>query len=285
MTNKLSHVLREAQTRIAQVSGSARLDAQLLLAHALGADRTYVIAHGERELTAEELARFAPLVERAVNAEPIPYILEKRAFFDRELYVNHDVLIPRPETELLLERALEWTKTHPVRLAADIGTGSGALAVTYCALIKPAAVYATDISAGALAVARKNAEKFGLLDRMTFIQGDLAAPLIEGGIKLDLLMANLPYIPTEIITTLAPNVREYEPRVALDGGDDGMTLIRRLIRQIPQVCQPDALILLEIGMDQEAAVRELAGALPGARVTHFSDYAGLDRIVQIELGG
>ncbi|MDX2162136.1 MAG: peptide chain release factor N(5)-glutamine methyltransferase [bacterium] len=279
----VGQALKQAQARIAQVSGSARLDAQLLLADVLNVSRARLLADDGRRLTADEQSRYAAWVERAAQAEPIPYILGRRAFYDRELIVTPDVLIPRPETELLLERALAWAKTHPVRTAADIGTGSGALAVTFAALVPDAAVYATDISAPALEVARRNAAQFGLLERLTLYQGDLAQPLIDQHIRLDLLMANLPYIPTDVITTLEANVREYEPRVALDGGADGAQLIRRLFTQIPQVCAPGALILLEIGMDQEAVVAGLAAALDGAQVRSFQDYAGLDRIVQIAL--
>ncbi len=279
----IAQALKDAQKRIADVSGSARLDAQLLLADVLHADRSILIAHDDQVLTDEQSAQFAAFVTRALAGEPIPYILGRRAFYDRELYVTPAVLIPRPETELLLERALAWTIDRPAVTAADIGTGSGALAVTFAALRPDARVYATDVSESALGVARRNAATFDLSSRLTFYQGDLAQPLIDRAIQLDILMANLPYIPSDVVDTLSIHVREYEPRVALDGGADGVTLIRRLIDQVPSVCKPNALILLEIGMDQEIAVAQIAASLVGARVTSYQDYAGLDRIVEIAL--
>lgn len=254
------------------------LDAHVLLSEVLGVDRAYLLAHPEAPLTPEQAERFAALVARCADGEPVAYILGRRAFYDRDFFVTPDVLIPRPETELLLERALEWVGDRSVA-AADVGTGSGALAVTLTANRPQAQVYATDISPAALAVARKNAERYGV--GVSFYEGDLLAPLIERGIRLDLIMANLPYIASDELATLA--VSRYEPRLALDGGADGLDLIRRLLAQIPGAINPGALILLEIGAGQGTAALALAQAtLRPQRAELIHDYAGLDRIIRAE---
>ncbi len=255
------------------------LDAHVLLGEILGVDRAFLLAHPEALLTPEQAARFAAWVERCAAGEPVAYILGRRAFYDRQLFVTPDVLIPRPETELLLENALAWTAERAL-VAADIGTGSGALAVTLAANRPHVTVHAVDISAAALAVARRNAEDAGV--NVRFYEGDLLLPLIERRIRLDLIMANLPYIASDEVPTLA--VSRYEPTLALDGGGDGLDLIRRLLEQIPQVAQPGALVLLEIGAGQGVAALTLAQqALQPRRAELLLDYAGLDRIIRVEL--
>ena len=254
------------------------LDAHVLLSEVLGVDRAYLLTHPETVLTPEQAQRFAEYVMRCAAGEPVAYLISRRAFYDRDFIVTPDVLIPRPETELLLERALEWTGARVLN-AADIGTGSGAIAVTLAANRPQVTVYAVDISVAALAVARANAERYQA--RVTFFEGDLLAPLIERAIKLDLIMANLPYIASDELPTLA--VTRYEPRLALDGGADGLDLIRRLLAQIPQVANPGALILLEIGAGQGAAALELVQtSLNPAHAELIHDYAGHDRIIHAE---
>lgn len=274
MTNlSIVNTLQNARHRIDS------LDAHVLLGEILGVDRAYLLAHPESELTPEQAERFAAWVERCAVGEPVAYILGRRAFYDRNLLVTPDVLIPRPETELLLEKAVAWAGSRPL-VAADIGTGSGALAVTLAANRPQAQVHAVDISSNALAVARRNAELAGVT--IHFYQGDLLTPLIERGTRLDLIMANLPYIASDEVPTLA--VSRYEPRLALDGGADGLDLIRRLLGQTPLAANPGALLLLEIGAGQgEAALELVKQALPTARAELLLDYAGLDRIVRAEL--
>jgi release factor glutamine methyltransferase len=272
-------VLKAAQERIAAASESASLDAQLLLCEVLGVERAYILARPEHVLTPEQADRFAALVDRAAAGEPIAYILGRRAFYDREFLVTPDVLIPRPETELLLEQALEWAKQRsPVR-AVDVGTGSGALAVTLAAHVPNAEVYAVDASPAALDVARANAERHAA--HVRFVEGDLLTPFLDTPLKFDLVMANLPYIPSGDLAGLA--VSRCEPRLALDGGADGLDLIRRLIAQIPQACAPGALILLEIGAGQGAAVIAATQAIRPRSAEVLRDYARLERIVRIEL--
>jgi release factor glutamine methyltransferase len=192
------------------------------------------------------------------------------------------VLIPRPETELLVDNALGFARSRLPCVAVDVGTGSGAIAVTVAANCPTAAVYAVDVSPAALDIARQNAEVGQA--QVTFLQGDLLTPLLEHDIRIDLLMANLPYIARGDLPGLA--VSRYEPLLALDGGEDGLDLVRRLLDQSPAVCKPGARILLEIGADQGAAAMALAQKiLPDAAVQVLQDYAGLDRIIQADLAG
>jgi len=278
----IRHGLAWGTKRLQPVSDSASLDAQVLLGYVLGRDRAYLLAHPEQDLTDDQRAQFVALVERAAAGEPLPYILGRRAFYDREFAVSPAVLIPRPETELLLEAALAFVRSRSHCVAVDVGTGSGALAVILAANCPNATVYATDISPAALAIARQNAEMQDA--NVAFFEGDLLMPLLERGIQIDLLMANLPYIATDELPTLA--VSRYEPRLALDGGADGLDLIRRLLHQAPAACKSGACLLLEIGWDQGAAALELAStAFPVAGAMVLKDFAGLDRIVRVDLAG
>jgi release factor glutamine methyltransferase len=278
----IRQILDLARQKLASVSDSAGLDAQLLLAYVLGIERAYLLAHPEQILTAEQHEQYTALVERAAAGEPLPYILGRRAFYDREFIVTPAVLIPRPETELLLEQALAFTRSHPGCRAVDVGTGSGALAVTLAASCPDTTIYAVDISPEALEIARQNAEANEA--KVIFFEGDLLTPLLERRIKVDLLMANPPYIPTGDLPALA--VSRYEPNLALDGGADGLDLVRRLLNQATAVCTPGACVLLEIGADQGEAVLTLAHtALPDAQIILLKDYAGLDRVVRLDLAG
>jgi len=276
----IADALKQARQRIAPISESASLDAQVLLAEMLGKDRAFLLAHSDESLTPEQAARYAALVERRAAGEPIAYILGRRAFYDREFIVAPGVLIPRPETELLLEAALQFAAGRSSVTAADIGTGSGALAVTFAVHCPQATVYAVDISPQALEIARHNADLHGTT--INFLAGDLLQPLVERGIKVGVLMANLPYIASGDLPSLA--VSQYEPHLALDGGPDGLDLIRRLLADLRRVCDPGALALLEIGADQGESCRNLVRQMiRPQQLNILKDYAGLDRIVRIVL--
>ncbi|PJF22099.1 MAG: peptide chain release factor N(5)-glutamine methyltransferase [Phototrophicales bacterium] len=275
----IRQALINAKARISAVSSSPGLDAQLLLAEVIGESRAHVIAHPERQLTPEQVAQYDAWITRRADAEPVAYILGRKAFYDREFLVTPAVLIPRPETEHLLEAALEFAADRPC-VAVDVGTGSGALAVTFAANCPQATVYATDISHPALEIARQNAEVHHV--NVTFLQGDLLMPLIERQIALDLLMANLPYIASDDVPQLL--VSRHEPILALDGGVEGLDLIRRILEQSRHILKPGALILLEIGADQGEAVTQLAQQmLSPQQVSLMKDYAGHDRVVKITI--
>jgi release factor glutamine methyltransferase len=257
------------------------IDAPLLLMYVLGVDRAALLTHPERELTPEQTALFRALILQRAAGVPVPYLTGARAFYDLDFAVTPDVLIPRPETEHLVESALQWAQgRHDLRLV-DVGTGSGAIAVTLAVHLPEARVWAVDVSAAALDVARRNAIRHGAAERITFVQGDLLEPLIAADQPVDLIAANLPYIASDELQTLP--VAQFEPLLALDGGTDGLDLIRRLLVQAPRVLARDGLLLLETAAGQGARVCELgAAAFPGAHVALIRDYAGLDRLVSVE---
>ena len=262
-------------------SESASLDAQLLLAETLVTERTVILAHPERALKANEETLFRQVVERRVRGEPLAYILGKQAFYDREFRVTPATLIPRPETEVLLEAALESVVGDGQRVTvADVGTGCGALAICFAALKSGARVYASDICEEALAIARQNGEAHGV--KVEWEKGDLLQPWLESGIQLDRIMANLPYIATGELLGL--EVSTYEPWVALDGGEDGLMVFRRLLAQLPEACAPRAQAWLEIGAAQGGAVlRDVKKILPQAVASLLKDYAGLNRVLHLQL--
>ncbi len=259
-------------------SDTPDLDAQLLLAFILNAERVYLLAHADEQLSDEAYSRFQALLSRRDAGEPLAYITGKKWFYDLEFRVTPSVLIPRPETELLLEEALRLMAESPTCTIADIGTGSGVLAVSFARHLPWSRVYASDGSIDALCIARENAQMHAV--NVRFLRGDLSQPLQQLGIKLDLLMANLPYIPTADLNSLA--VSRYEPRQALDGGPEGLHFIRRLLMQVPQVCRHGAWVLLEIGADQGNAVTEMVASILGLRCAILRDYAGLDRIARFQ---
>ncbi|HKW19829.1 MAG TPA: peptide chain release factor N(5)-glutamine methyltransferase [Ktedonobacterales bacterium] len=278
--------LAERWLRAVPDSESAALDAQLLLAHVTGLARTTVLAYPERPLTPEDAERYAALVTRRAAREPVAYLTGHREFMGLDFLTDARALIPRPETELLVEAALAEVRarltkpTSPAPVVADIGTGSGAIAVAL-ARIEPrlATVYATDVSADALSLARENAQRIRVAERIHFLEGDLLLPLPE---PVDVLLANLPYVALRDAPTLADDVRRYEPSLALYGADDGLGYLRRLFAQMPGRLKPGAAILLEFGYDQRAAVVALARTnFPAADIRIDADYAGWDRLAVI----
>lgn len=268
--------LADARRRLHMLD-SAHLDAQLLLCEATGQTRAAVLAYPERTLTEAQHAAFEAMLKRREHGEPLAYIRGWMPFYDRTFIVTPDVLIPRPETELLLEWALDITRATPARSMADIGTGSGALAVTFKAHAPDVSVYGVDISAAALAVARRNSETQRVA--VTFLHGDLLEPLAAQGIQPDIVLANLPYIASADVPQL--DVSLHEPTLALDGGADGLALVRRLLARAPQVCAAGAWIGLEIGAEQGAAALALASQVGVAELRQ--DYSGHDRLVGVRL--
>jgi len=258
------------------------LDAQVLLAHVTGHSRAWVLAHPEASLTPEQESALKTAIRQLQDGMPLPYVLGHWEFFGLDLDVTPDVLIPRPETELLVETALGWIRTHPEASYrfVDVGTGSGCIPVALAVHVPRASIVATDISPAALAVAQRNAEKHGVEDRITFVECDL---LPEDGLPsiVDVFTANLPYIPGETLTGL--DVYKHEPTVALYGGPDGLSLIRRLLALLTAKTDTGSLVLLEIEQRQGAAVSDLArAAFPDADIYIKKDLAGIDRLAVIE---
>ena len=252
---------------------SARLDAELLLAHATGWDRAAIAADPDLRLPVGASREFAEMVRRRVRREPVAYILGRKGFRRIELVVDRRVLIPRPETELLVEVALE---IEPAA-AIDVGTGSGAIALGIADELPGARVSAIDTSMDALRVAQVNAERLGLTDRVDVVNRGIAS--LDSTGPCDLLLANLPYVAEGEWQGLAPEIREYEPREALVAGPSGLESIEGLLASIGDLTMRPATVALEIGASQGAAVSDLVRAAGYADVEVRRDLAGLDRVV------
>lgn len=278
--------LTRARACLREAGGSSPdLDAAVLLGHTLGVSREALYTHPERRLSEAEQAAYTSLIERRAQGEPVAYLTGHREFMGLDFLVDRRVLIPRPETEFLVEAALaeiqrrEETTLSSLRVA-DIGTGSGAIAIALSAHEpRLPLIYATDLSADALLLAEENARRLKVAERVRFLQGDLLEPLPE---PVDLLLANLPYVAPDEAEILPIDVREYEPHLALFGKDDGLGHIQRLLASAPPVLKPGALVLLEFGYQQRAALEQMIPALlPGAQARFLTDYAGWDRIVAL----
>jgi len=267
------------------------LDAQVLLAHLTGKPRTWLAAHPESPLSDPQLAAVEEAVSRLEAGEPLPYILGHWEFFSLDFEVTPDVLIPRPETELLVEQAIMWLQSQPVTTqsslrAADVGTGSGCISVALAHHVPDLRVLATDLSLAALGVARRNALKHRVADRVDFVQCDLLPPHpvpLPTESHFDVICANLPYIPTETLEHLP--VFGREPTLALNGGRDGLDPIRHLLKVAPEWLAPDGLILLEIEAGQGLAALSLAyDSFDNATINLRRDLVGKDRMIAIRLG-
>lgn len=280
MTPLIRTLLTEAAIRLGAVSPTARLDAEILLAHVLGWSRARLLAESQSPVAEPLGRRFEELVARRLNLEPVAYLTGVREFYGREFLVDRRVLVPRPETELLVERALAWATTRPPALrVADIGTGSGAIAVTLALELPLASVLAVDLSQEALAVAQANAARHAVAARIRLLHGDLLAPL-SAEQPLDMLVSNPPYT---VLDAIEEGVRRHEPRLALDGGSQGLDVYQRLLAQAPQYLRPGGLLLLELGHGQEAAVGALArAAFPGALVQTYPDLQGIPRLLEVQ---
>jgi release factor glutamine methyltransferase len=241
---------------------SDRLEAQLLLAHALGCKRVELYTRHDEEPSEAQRKTFRELVQRRVKGSPVAHILGRKEFFSLEFEVSPAVLVPRPDSEWLVTECLQLAKPLAEPTVLDVGTGSGCLAVAVAHRHKGARVTAVDISPEALAVAGRNASKHGVAERVRFLEGDLLAPLAEGE-AFDFVLSNPPYIPRAELARLAPEVRDHEPRLALDGGEDGFAVFDRLLAAAPAHLKPGGYLLVEIGAGQEAGGRERFGRHPG----------------------
>jgi release factor glutamine methyltransferase len=271
----LHTALAEASTHI------ARRDAETLLAHLLGCDRAWVFAHPEAELNAEQKEAFRELTGRRAAQEPLQYLIGEQEFYGLPLRVTTDTLIPRPETELLVEAVLGWaaSQTGPLRIL-DVGTGTGAIALALATHLPHAEIVACDLSAAALAVARDNAERFDLAARVSFVQSDLLdalTPELDAGGLFDAIVSNPPYVPSRDAATMQPEVVGHEPHLALFAGEDGLEVYRRLIPEAQAALRPGGLLAMEFGFGQRDALDKL---LSGWQEIRFlDDYAAIPRIV------
>lgn len=247
-----------------------RLDAEVLLAHALDCKRIDLYGLRFAEPASEEARqRYRDLVRRRVEGCPVAYLVGRKEFFSLEFEVSPAVLIPRPDTELVVTTCLDFARGMPEPWVLDLGTGSGCLAVTVAKQHPRAKVTAVDVDAAALAVARRNAERHGVAQRINFYQGDLFAPFAAGE-QFDLILSNPPYIPQDDIPKLAPGVRDYEPHVALNGGPDGYAVLERIAAQAKDFLAPGGHLIVEIGSPQEGPAR--------ARLSGHAEYELADTL-------
>ncbi len=278
--------------RAAEDTDDARLQAELLFGEAAGLDRAQVIAAGDRPVEADALERFEALLDRRLGHEPLAYILGRREFYGLTFEVGPGCLVPRPETEGVVDAALEAIRAHPrtsglVRVA-DIGTGSGIIGLSVAHHAPQAGVTCVDISPEALAWAELNRARLGLEERVTLLLGDLCTPLAE---PVDVLCANLPYVPTEEFEALPSQIRDREPRVAVEGGELGIELIERLARELPAHLAPDAAaVILEMGSGQMGWVEELVvtalreAGRDALDVRQHRDLRGIRRVLEVRAG-
>ncbi len=275
----------EASALLSAATDAPRLEAEVLLSHALDISHTALLAHSERILTPDQLSNYRALIHRRASGYPLPYLTGRVEFYNLEFEVTPEVLIPRPETETLVDLALaacsssaRFPSTH--LLIADVGTGSGCIAVSLAVHLPNATVYAIEISPAALAVARRNVERHGVAERVRLMVGDVLAPCPG---PVDLIVSNPPYIPTDECASLPASVRDHEPRLALDGSLDGLNVIRRLLVQAPAVLRPGGGLLIEISADQgEAAIHLAHTCFPQATVRVHPDLAGRDRVLKVQ---
>ena len=276
----LAEALHAAQSRLREAGiDDAGLEAEVLLRHALDLDRAQLYARLHEGLDETHRADFQRLINRRVAHEPTAYIVGHKEFYGIDLEVTPDALVPRPETELLVDEALRVAPDGPCTIA-DVGTGCGAIAVALATRLPQAVIYAIDDSERALALAARNVERLGLTSRVRPVHGDLLDPLPEA---VDLIVANLPYVKTRDWEALPPEIREHEPRAALDSGPNGTEALERLLRVAPSYLRPKGRLLAEIAWDEGELLVEVAReCFPRARVTIEKDLAGLDRILMIQ---
>ncbi|HJP93438.1 MAG TPA: peptide chain release factor N(5)-glutamine methyltransferase [Pyrinomonadaceae bacterium] len=275
----IAEILRSA-SRVLASGGvpEARREAGSLLSFVLGKDRTFLISHSEDPVDDDSLERLRELVERRASGEPLQYIVGVQDFFGREFQVTRDVLIPRPETELLVEAALDIVKGS-APFICDVGTGSGCIAITLVCEIAQARAVALDNSASAIEVAKLNARSLSVSERIVFALSDCFSGVDPNQYQFDLVVSNPPYVSAGILVGLQREVRDHEPRGALSPGPDGLSMIRRLLQETPAFLRNDGHLLMEIGFDQGKAVTEMVDSEVWKLVEIKPDLQGIPRIV------
>jgi release factor glutamine methyltransferase len=286
----VAQILARGIVTLAKVTQSARSDASILMAHALGRDREWLIAHGESFITKAQTEKLAAFYDSRATGMPVAYIIGSAWFYGREFIVNDQVLIPRPETEHLVDEAVEHLRARanpnlPKALLTvlDVGVGCGAIGCSIAAEVPNAAIEATDTSSGALKIAEHNARRLHVFDRCRFYLGDLVQPVPSR--HYDVVVANLPYIPTADIP-VPPDSVGFEPREALDGGSDGLDHYRRFVSSLPSLLKPGGTALMEAAPPvMSGLVAATQAAFPLARVEARTDYGGRQRYVRVQAPG
>lgn len=252
------------------------MDSELLLMHVLKRNKAWLMTHGEDDVPDDACVRFLEFLERRYCGEPMQHITGECEFYGLPFRINGDVLVPRPDTEHLVEKVIEAAQGFARPRIVDVGTGSGAIAVALAHHLQEAEITATDLSAPALAVARENAKRNEMEDRIRFLEGDLLGPV--AGERFEIVVSNPPYVPNTDRALIAVEVREYEPAVALFAGEDGLDVYRRLLPQAHAALVPGGYIALEIGFSQADSIRNLLGEAGFAKVQFMADLQGIPRV-------
>lgn len=280
----IAEAIRKAADRLAaHQAPDARLDAELLLRQVIKRDRAWVFAHGDEQLDSDAGKQYETLLQRRLKREPVHYLIGMREFYGRAFVVTPDVLIPRPETELIIDTALaEGERLPGDPLIIDLCTGSGCIAITLAAELRTTRLLATDLSPEALRVARTNAQRHQVEDRVRLLRGDLFEPVEQLDLagKADIITANPPYVPAALLGILPPEVRDHEPGMALVAGPEGTEFHRRIIADAPRFLKHGGKLIMEMGIDQADAVRAIVrdtGAYDAPQV--LKDLAGIERVL------
>lgn len=275
----LQQLIRSAEARLAAAGiDTARLDAEILLAHVLVCPRMALYSKLTDTVSAADAAAFADLIGRRQAFEPVAYLTGEQEFWSLPFNVSPDTLIPRPDTETLVETVLTQVAGQPVRSVLDLGTGSGCICLSLLHELSDAQGYAVDISAGALAVAKRNAVTLGLQDRIAFFEGSWFEPL-DRDQRFDVIVSNPPYIPSADMAGLMPDVRLYEPNGALEGGEDGLGPYKLIAEQAPAFLAPGGILAVEVGIHQADDVKALFDAAGLVETGKVKDLGGIERVV------
>ena len=284
-----SQLYREAVETLSKAGiDNARQEALWILEEAVGVTLIRLHAYSEDSIDPERYQKAVALIERRASREPLQYVLGHQEFYGLDMMVKPGVLIPRPESELLVEKAIALLQSHPHPVIVDVGTGSGCLAISMARTLTHAVVIASDQSVAALQIARLNAKRHGLDSRILWLAGDLLAPLLSSGLagKVTAIIANLPYISHAEWESLSPDVKDFEPGLALDGGPDGLDVYRRLLQGAPGLLAPDGVILIEIGLGQaDCLCQEIAHSNILKVVEIQPDVQGIPRMVCLQRVG
>ncbi|RKD21993.1 release factor glutamine methyltransferase [Caminicella sporogenes DSM 14501] len=282
----ISKALNEAVEKLKGKVFTPILDSEVLLSKILNKDRLYLIVNKEEQLTEEEYRKYKEIIDKRFQGMPVQYLTNNQEFMGLDFYVEEGVLIPRPDTEILVEKVINHIDNTKEYNILDIGTGSGAITVSLAKYFVNSTVYSIDVSKKAISIGRKNADRHGVLSRIKFLKGSLFEPLEEIDIKgkIDILVSNPPYIPSEEIEKLQIEVSKYEPRLALDGGKDGLYFYRKIIDKAPKYLRYNGFIALEVGHNQAGKVVEFMrknGCYKDIEITE--DLAGIERVVSAHI--
>lgn len=276
----IKEILTTYIEELSQISDTPKLDIEILLSKALGdVDRLYIHLNLNKELTDEQLEYFNKMIKDRLNGRPIAYIVKNREFMGLDFYVEEGVLIPRPDTEPLVEEVIELVKGRESLTIVDIGTGSGAITVSLAKYIKNCEVYSLDISDKALDIGLKNAISNGVENQIKFIKSDVFSGIKDKGLSLDIIVSNPPYIRKSDIDTLHTQVKDYEPYIALEGGEDGLDFYRAITEQSVKYLKDDGILAFEVGHDQAQDVSDILSNNGYSKIYTKKDLQGIDRVV------